>query len=381
MPGLYIHIPFCAQRCVYCDFYFVTTKKSAASYIQALRKEITIYAEKYGKQEPVETIYFGGGTPSRLHPDEVFSVLSTIEQSFDVHAREIAFEVNPEDVDKDYLRSLRAMGVTRLSIGVQSFFDSDLTFMNRSHNAQRSVSVIEEVRGAGFDNFSIDLIFGLPGQPLEYWGANLEKAVELGVPHVATYGLTVETNTPLYKSIQSGKVDATSDDDMADLFLFTMDYLEERGYHQYEVSSFARPGYRSQHNQNYWNHTNYLGFGPSAHSFWRRGSSGQRWANIRNIKRYEGLLEGRTLPIEERDHVDLDTLANEYILLRLRTADGLDLDVLETDYGVDLYHERIDDLAWLESEGYILPVRNSRIQLSRSGMALCDMVTSKLVLG
>lgn len=381
MAGLYLHIPFCSQRCVYCDFYFVTTQKSHTSFVQALCSEIEHYGLSHGKKEPVETIYFGGGTPSLLHEDEIQRILQAIHTHFDTSKLgEVTLELNPEDVEQGYLEGLRAMGINRLSIGIQSFFSSDLDFMNRSHTASQAEAIIPLAREAGFENITADLIFGLPDQPEEYWAANLEKMVGLDVPHLSTYSLTVEERTPLYRLIQSGLVVPSEDDVLADRYRFTMDYLAHHGYEHYEISSFAKPGYRSQHNQSYWRHTNYLGFGPSAHSlWWRTGSMAERWSNVRNLRQYEALLSTRQLPLDSREAIDLDTLANEYIMLRLRTSDGLDLDILENRYGVDLVLEKTDELAWMEREGYIHAIRKGAVQLTDAGMLLCDSLTAKLL--
>ena len=240
MSALYLHIPFCTQRCVYCDFYFVTTEKTHGRFVEAMQAEIAHYAQTYAKQEPVETIYFGGGTPSLLTLEEINTLLDAIHRRFDTSAvRETTLEMNPEDVDLDYLRGLRALGVDRLSIGIQSFFEDDLRFMNRAHGVAEAEAIVPLARKAGFDNFSIDLIFGLPDQPPEYWAANLQKAVGLDVPHLSTYSLTVEEKTVLHKQIERGLVIPPDDDAVADQYQFTMDYLRAHGYDHYEISSFS----------------------------------------------------------------------------------------------------------------------------------------------
>ena len=384
MAGLYLHVPFCSQRCVYCDFYFVTTRTSHAPFVQALCAELDYYAAEYGSREPIETIYFGGGTPSLLALDDVAQVLQAIHDGYDTSdVSETTFEMNPENADLDYLRGLRHLGIDRLSVGVQSFFADDLAFMNRSHTAEEAEAVVPLVREAGFDNFSLDLIFGLPEQPEEYWAANLQKAIRLEAPHLSTYGLTIEEKTPLAKQVQRGLVVPAGDEAMEARYAFTMDYLQQHGYEHYETSSFARPGRRARHNSLYWRHANYLGFGPSAHSFWKRGlaaSSALRWSNVRNLKRYEALLAGRQAPIETRERLDLDDLAGEHILLALRTSDGLDLEHLQTHYGVDLLFEKVDELAWLEREGYIEPIRSGRVRLTDRGKRVGDAVTERLLL-
>ena len=384
MAGLYLHIPFCSQRCVYCDFYFVTTRTSHASFVQALCTELDYYAAEYGSREPIETIYFGGGTPSLLALDDIAQILQAIHTGYDTSdVREVTFEMNPEDADADYLRGLRQLGIDRLSIGVQSFYADDLTFMNRSHSADEAEAIVPLVREADFGNFSIDLIFGLPEQPEEYWAANLQKAIRLDVPHLSTYSLTIEEKTPLAKQVQRGLVQPAGDEALEARYAFTMDYLRQHSYEHYEISSFARPGYRARHNSLYWQHANYLGFGPSAHSFWRQGLTGAtafRWSNIRNLKRYEALLAGRQAPLETRDRLNLDDLANEHILLTLRTSDGLSLTHLDQRYGADLLFEKENELAWLEGEGYIEPVRSGHVRLTDRGRLVCDTVTERLLL-
>jgi oxygen-independent coproporphyrinogen-3 oxidase len=367
---------------VYCDFYFVTTKKSHTSFVRAIEMEIRNYGARYGDRERIDTVYFGGGTPSRLHAEEIDVIMSALRESFDLSAvEETTLEANPEDVNPDFLRQLRDLGVDRVSLGIQSFFDSDLEFMNRAHTADQAVEALEALQKTGFNNFTVDLIFGIPDQPPEYWAANLEKAVGFNVPHLSTYGLTIEPRTPLHKQIELGRVRPPEDEDVADAYLFTISYLREAGFEHYEVSNFARENYRSRHNQLYWSHGNYVGFGPSAHSFWWKGLPGRRWGNVRNLAKYEALLNGRHDPVEFKEELDLTDLANEYIMLRLRTSDGVDIDYLENQYGVDLYEERVEDLAWLETEALIHPVRNDRIRLTDEGKRLCDMITTKLMVG
>lgn len=349
--------------------------------MRALCTELEYRAATYGALEPVETIYLGGGTPSRLSLDDLARILDTINSHFNTsELGEVTLELNPEDGDIDYLGGLKDIGINRLSIGIQSYYESDLRFMHRSHNSEQAAAVVPLVRKAGFNNFSVDLIFGVPNQPEEYWAANLEKAVGLEAPHLSTYMMTVEPRTVLHKQIERGLIQPVGEEDITDLYEFTIRYLQERGYEHYEISSFAQPGFRAQHNQLYWNHRNYLGFGPSAHSFWWKGLPARRWANVGNLQKYEALLESRQEPLDFSEQLVLDTLANEYIMLRLRTTDGLDLDRLSSRYGVELLVEKVDDLARLESEGYIAPIRNSRVRLTELGKTLCDTVTEHLLI-
>ncbi len=380
MAGIYIHIPFCQRRCIYCDFYFVTTTRSPAAFVQALLKEIEFYGDKFGSHEPISTIYFGGGTPSRIPSQDIERIVSALADVFDTSAvEEVTFELNPDDASLTYLRSLKDLGVNRLSIGIQSFFEEDLTFMNRSHSVVQARGVVDEARRAGFEAISIDLIFGLPNQPEEYWAANLERTVRMEVPHLSTYSLTVEPGTVLANRVDRGLVQVVPDDRAADQYLFTMDYLESRGMDHYEISSFALDGHRSLHNSDYWRHKNYIGFGPSAHSFRWTGLPATRWANVRNLSAYEALLSQGQLPLESREHLSLDELADEHVLLALRTNDGINLDILEHRYGVDLLTDKLDEIAWLEEAGHIEPVRGGIIRLTRQGRTICDSVVSRLV--
>ncbi|MEM9665122.1 MAG: radical SAM family heme chaperone HemW [Bacteroidota bacterium] len=381
MAGLYLHIPFCTQRCVYCDFYFVTTRRSYTSFVQAMCHEIEAYAHTYAALEPVDTIYLGGGTPSLLHTDEIYRLLNAVHDHFDTsQVQEVTLELNPEDADVDTLRAYRGMGIDRLSIGIQSFFAEDLAFMNRSHTPEEAEAIIPLARQAGFDNFSVDLIFGLPDQPLEYWGANLQKVIRLEVPHLSAYNLEVMEHTVLWKRVQRGLVTPTGDEAMLDRYRLALDLLRAGGYEQYEISSFCRDGQRALHNQNYWRHKNYLGFGPSAHSLWWKGLPAKRWSNMRNLRIYETLLAQHDRPVDEELHLLLDELAEEYILLSLRTAEGINLAWLNRNYGVDLLYEKADEVEALIDQGYVASPTDGHIRLTDEGKLVCDAVTARLAL-
>ncbi len=380
MAGLYIHVPFCSQRCVYCDFYFTTTSRDTGAFARAAAVEIEAYGKEFGSREPLATIYFGGGTPSLLPPEDLATILNAVHAHFDTsQVEEVTLEANPEDLTASGVGALRAMGVTRLSLGVQSFFDEDLAFMNRAHDAAQAERGVQLAADA-FDSFSVDLIFGVPEQPFEHWGANLEKALRLGAPHISAYSLTVEAKTPLAKQVQLGTVIPEGDDAMLERYLFTHEYLKERGLEHYEVSSFATPGHKSRHNSLYWAHANVLAVGPSAHAFWRETrSKAWRWANVAHLGRWRGLLEAGHLPVDNREQLGADALADEAILLGLRRLDlGLDLDVLERDYGIDLLTEKADLLASFERES-LLTVRNSRVRLTPDGAAVADALALRLV--
>ncbi|PAP77303.1 radical SAM family heme chaperone HemW [Rubrivirga marina] len=384
MAGLYIHVPFCSQRCVYCDFYFTTTRRDEGPFTRAIEVEAERLGHEYQGKAPLRTLYLGGGTPSLLTPDALAAVVGAAHGHFDTKAlEEVTVEANPEDLvgpeGADWLRAARALGVTRLSLGVQSFFDDDLVFMNRAHDAAQAEAGVEAAVAA-IGEVSVDLIFGVPDQPFEHWGANLQKAVRLGAAHVSTYSLTVEERTPLHKMVALGRVVPEGDETLRERYLFTHEYLLGQGFEHYEISSFARPGHRSQHNQSYWAHETVLGLGPSAHSFWRETRSrGWRWADVAHLGRWQGLLLGGESPIEWREQIGPDELADEAVLLGLRRlVDGLDLDVLERDYGVDLLTDRRAELAALEGAG-LVDVRPGRVRLTVEGAAVADAVALRLV--
>jgi oxygen-independent coproporphyrinogen-3 oxidase len=379
--GLYIHVPFCSQRCVYCNFYFTTTSRDVDRYVRALAVEIEAYAAEYAARGPLRTLYFGGGTPSLLPLSALARILDTVHRGFDTSALdEVTLEANPEDLAAPGAASaLRALGITRLSLGVQSFFEDDLRFMNRAHSAAQAEAAVRAAAEA-FETFSVDLIFGVPEQPLEVWGANLEKAVRLGAPHLSAYSLTVEPHTPLGKQAARGLVVPEGDDLLRERFLMTHAFLEARGFEHYEVSSFARPGHRGRHNEGYWTHANALAAGPSAHGFWRQSTGmAVRWANVANLRLWTELLEQGRLPVDRREAMGLDELADEAVLLRLRRlVDGLDLDRLEADYGLDLLAERADVLAALEGAG-LLTTDTRRVRLTPEGAVIADAVALRLV--
>lgn len=379
VAGLYVHVPFCSQRCIYCDFYFTTTSRETGPFARAAAMEIASYGREFGPREPLSTLYFGGGTPSLMPLADLATILDAVHEHFDTSALdEITLEANPEDLTASGLSALREMGVTRLSLGVQSFFDEDLAFMNRAHDAAQAERGVE-LCADHFDSFSVDLIFGVPEQPFEHWGANLEKALRLGAPHISAYSLTVEERTPLAKQVQLGTVIPEGDETMRQRYLFTHEYLTDKGLDHYEVSSFSRPGHHSRHNSLYWAHANVLAVGPSAHGFWRETRSrAWRWANVAHLGRWRGLLEAGHMPLDAREQLGADALADEAILLGLRRLDlGLSLETLERDYGIDLLTDKADMLAALEREG-LLSIGGDRIRLTPEGATVADAVAVRL---
>ncbi|GAB3430321.1 radical SAM family heme chaperone HemW [Niabella aquatica] len=318
MSGIYIHIPFCKQACNYCNFHFATSLLKKEALLAAIRKEIVLTAKDQGRL--INTIYLGGGTPSLLDIDELFAILQVIRSFCNVNAHaEVTLEANPDDITAEKLQGWKNMGVNRLSIGIQSFFEEDLKWMNRAHNAgqaERSLQLALQY----FDNITIDLIYGTPGLTHEKWQQNVAHAIALGVPHLSCYALTVEPKTPLDKLIRLQKKDDIDPGVQSEQFLLLMDWTSQAGYEHYEISNFAKPGFRSRHNTSYWQSKPYVGIGPSAHSFNGRE---RKW-NIANNQRYIDALEKGELPFEKEVLTPVQKL-NEYIMISLRTMEGIDL--------------------------------------------------------
>jgi oxygen-independent coproporphyrinogen III oxidase len=319
LAGIYIHIPFCRQACHYCNFHFATSLRYKNELITALLKEIEI-RRGYLDAEPVETIYFGGGTPSLVDVADIHSLVKQLRRTFTIAANaEYTLEANPDDITIEKLEAWKEAGINRLSIGVQSFHEEDLVWMNRAHNAEQARQALIMAKEY-FNNITIDLIYGTPGLTDEKWKANVETAIALGVPHLSCYALTVEPKTPLHKMIGLHQSKDIDPDIQSAQFLLLMDWMKNAGYEHYEISNFALPGWRSRHNSSYWQGKRYLGLGPSAHSF--NGISRQ-W-NIANNNIYiESLLKG-ILPYEKEELTPVQQ-HNEYIMTALRTMEGLDL--------------------------------------------------------
>jgi oxygen-independent coproporphyrinogen-3 oxidase len=379
MPSLYVHIPFCEKKCLYCDFYSIETLSPMEDFLTSLHREIDLYREQ-GRGSTFETIFFGGGTPSLLEPAQLDSLLYHLHDAFSVEKdAEITVETNPGTVHPEKLRAYRSMGVNRLSIGIQSFDAEELKFLSRIHTAEEALECVASARGAGFDNLSIDLIYSLPGQTGEGWIRNLTKGLSLAPHHLSAYSLIVEDNTPLARLVNSKQVSPNPVETEAHMYELTMDILERHGYEHYEVSNYACPGFRSRHNYNYWNHENYLGFGPSAHSFWKHASekSGKRWWNIANISHYIDQLSRGALPLVSQEFVGGNELVNERIMLGLR-SDGIDLDRFQADFGQSLAPESNALVSGLLQEGYAT-VSGRRIALTPKGYLICDEIARRLL--
>jgi oxygen-independent coproporphyrinogen-3 oxidase len=323
MAGIYIHIPFCKQACHYCDFHFSTSTKHKDDLVAALLKEIGLQ-KQYLEGETIETIYFGGGTPSLLSADEINRLIGAITDLHTVAANaEITLEANPDDLEREKVQGLRQTVVNRLSVGIQSFFDEDLRWMNRAHRAADAESSIKRAQDAGFENITADLIYGYP--LLTDHKTNITKLFELDIPHVSAYSMTVEPRTALASLIKANKQSPMNDGQSAEQFVLLMDTMQAQGFEHYEISNFCKPGHYSRHNSNYWRGAKYLGIGPSAHSY---NVETRQW-NVANNARYIEAITRSEIPAETEVLTETNRL-NEYIMTSLRTAWGLDLKKLDT---------------------------------------------------
>ena len=328
MAGIYLHVPFCKKACHYCNFHFSTSTGLKNDFVQALLKEITLRSN-YLQDETVATIYFGGGTPSLLDKDELRAILHALQQHFVIAPdAEVTLEANPDDITAANLANWKEAGINRLSIGIQSFFEDDLQWMNRAHTAEQSVNSIQLAQAAGFNNLTIDLIYGGPTLSDQKWKENVATAIALNIPHLSCYALTVEPGTALQKMIGLHKKEPVDNDRQAHHFLLLMEWLQVAGYEHYEISNFAKPGSRSRHNTAYWQGKKYLGLGPSAHSY---NGSARQW-NIANNALYIQSLTQGTVPFEIELLTPTQRL-NEYIMTSLRTIEGLDLTSVATSFG------------------------------------------------
>ena len=371
MAGIYLHIPFCRQACTYCNFHFTTSLRYRDELIRAMATE----AEEqnwYTGDEKLDTIYFGGGTPSLLTIRELDLLLDTIRKNYSIASDvELTLEANPDDISLEKLKAWKNSGINRLSIGVQSFFEEELRWMNRAHNATEARKSLELALGE-FNNITMDLIYGSPLLTDEGWKENVEIATGLGIPHLSCYALTVEEKTPLHKNILSQKSSPVDPDKQARQFLLLMQWLRDKGYEHYEVSNFAQPGFRSRHNSAYWKGTTYLGLGPSAHSFNGRERS---W-NIANNNVYiQQISQGNMT--REKETLSSEQRLNELIMISLRTMEGLDLDRIGKEWGIAVRLNAEKQLEKYVRSGHVIMER-SHACLTDNGMLLADGIASEL---
>ncbi|MFY0713267.1 radical SAM family heme chaperone HemW [Seonamhaeicola sp. NFXS20] len=371
MSGIYIHIPFCKQACYYCDFHFSTSLKKKDDLILALIKEIELRKDEL-KNETIETIYFGGGTPSLLSNSQLLLILNSVYDNFNVVKNpEITLEANPDDLSKKRIKSLTNTPINRLSIGIQSFFEDHLKVMNRAHNAQESKDCLS-VATQYFNNITIDLIYGIPNMSLKKWGQNLEMAFNFGVNHISSYALTVEPKTALDSFIKKGTYPPLDETLALEHFNYLVKSTKNEGFIQYEISNFGKPNYFSKHNTSYWQGKKYLGIGPSAHSF----LGDQRSWNVSNNTKYIKAIQNNKLPITVEKLSKIDRF-NEYIMTGLRTIWGVCFNKVEEEFGLK-YLEYLKT----SSEKYInlelLYIEEEKLLTTQKGSFLCDGIASEL---
>lgn len=371
LAGIYIHIPFCKQACHYCDFHFSTQLSGAESMVIAICKELEL-RKNYLAGQAIETVYFGGGSPSILSPQQINLILASIVKHYKCQWKEITLEANPDDLTAENLSMWKAMGIDRLSLGIQSFQPELLAFYNRAHTAKESLQAIHLARNAGFDKFNLDLIYGFPSKTHRQWEEDLSLALAMNPGHISSYALTVEPKTALGNWTAKGKFEEASEDFVAEEFEILQSMTEAKGYVQYEISNFALEGKFSLHNSNYWKHIPYLGVGPSAHSF-----DGQdRGANPRHNIHYVKAIQDDRIPFEI-DPLTPSEKLNEYLLTSLRTIWGADLDFVKDTFGVDIGKDKSAVLEQMKQMGWLIWKENS-LSLSKSGKLLADSIAASL---
>lgn len=364
--GLYLHIPFCRTRCTYCDFFSVTDTDLMDAFVRALLREIEAYGEKFHE---FDTVYIGGGTPSLLSLRQVEMILERVHHVFSIlPGAEVTMEINPADWAREHLSMARNLGINRISIGVQSLDDRELSLLGRRHSRKQAVHTLEGASAAGFDNLSLDLIYGLPGQQYREWQASLVQALAFEPAHLSCYELELKPHTSLGLRYEKGELPQRTEDTQHDFFMRTSEFLEGVGYDHYEVSNFARGMDRaSRHNQKYWDHTPYLGIGPSAHSF----REGRRWWNHASVTEYVRDLDAGNRPVSGTEELSAEQLVLEALFLGLRTKKGIDLGQFRCRYGCDLTEEKGPELDELRRAG-LIEMEDGVIRPTRAGMAVAD---------
>ena len=371
--GLYIHVPFCRSKCRYCNFYSLAAAENhIPRYVQALIKEMVLYA---GSSGPFDTIYLGGGTPSMLSPEQLCEIFKEIRTHFSIApANECTIEVNPGDLTDDFIAFLTGSPVNRINMGIQAFDDRILTFLGRRHRAEDALVAFERLRRSGFDNVGIDLMYGIPGQDRAAWRGTLHHALSLSPEHLSCYQLTLEPTTPLGKEFAAGRIELPDEGAQYDFFMTTTEVLEQGGYIQYEVSNFARgDAYRSRHNSKYWDHTPYLGLGPSAHSF----TAGRRWWNHPSLEHYLTDLGNGIPPVDGSENLSAEQLVLEALFLGMRTRRGVNLDILAKSYSYDLMVHKADVIDDLTDRGLTI-IEDGWLRPTSRGMAMADHLSAIL---
>jgi oxygen-independent coproporphyrinogen-3 oxidase len=372
--ALYIHIPFCDHKCIYCDFYSIITEDNITPFLFSLKREIDYYSRLYSGDRYFTSIYFGGGTPSLMEVWYISEIINYLYKNFSVSGNaEITLETNPGTVNKNKLRDFFDTGINRMSIGVQSFKEEDLKFLTRIHDKETAIDTIYNSSRAGFENINVDLIFNLPGQTKKKWLHNLRTVVGLPVKHVSAYSLILERGTILNKMVIDGKVKISDEDYDAELYRVTIDFLESEGFSQYEVSNFSQEGYECTHNKAYWEYRDYLSFGPSAHSF----VNGKRWWNYSSLRKYISEIELKNNAVAGSEIVTEEQFFDEYIILALRSR-GINLAELQSKFG-DAWLKNKSSYFYELQQHNLLTITKESIRLTGNGYALCDEILSNIL--
>ena len=372
MAAIYFHVPFCKQACHYCNFHFSTSLKHKNPVLDAMLSELKLRKAELSDNEEIRSIYFGGGTPSLLSSAEVSVLIKEVKRNFNVAVdAEITLEMNPDDDRPNYLEELKVVGVNRLSVGIQSFHEEELKLMNRAHNAQEAFDVLNRIQGL-YDNFSLDLIFGLPNSTTESWQKNVEYALQFNPAHISSYLLTVEPKTVLNHQIDNKQIEVLGEEDVLTQFNFLVDRLQAKGYDHYELSSFGKPGFRSVNNTAYWSEKPYLGIGPSAHSF---NGETRSWNISNNAQYLKGISIGK--PFIEREKLSVTDRYNEYIMIGLRMQNGISLDYIEKNFGSD-YKTLLIKGVQSQIASQVLYWDGDLLKVSRNAMMLVDGLASDL---
>ena len=377
MAGLYLHVPFCSSKCSYCAFYSVTNNQLKQDYIEAVCKEL--YLRKHFFQDihlknnqfdpVVNTVYFGGGTPSCLDESDFEKIFNTIYDCFGSSFEEVTIECNPDDITLPYAKILKKYA-NRISLGIQTFNNAQLKLINRRHNAEEAIKAVNIIKEVGISNISIDLIFGFPKETLADWLFDINQAIKLDVQHVSAYSLMFEEGTKLYHLLQKEKIEQVSEELSVEMYDVLIDKLSEAGLAQYEISNFVKPGFESRHNSGYWNETPYLGVGPSAHSY---NLSTRSW-NVSNVSQYVKSISKDILPLEE-EQIDEITRYNDLITTALRTKEGIHLNTLQEDYAQYLLEQSSEFI----KEGTMIKTSDNRLALTRKGYYISDAIMAELI--
>ena len=379
MAGIYIHIPFCKSKCAYCNFFSLVSEKKIVEYVDALKKEL-IARNQYLGNEKVRTIYFGGGTPSLLPTKYIDEILKITNDNFDLIPNpEITLEANPDTIDKEQLFELKSLGVNRISVGIQSFHDDDLKYLDRRHDSRHALQIIDDLKCVGFEKLTLDLIYGIPTLTEEKWNKNLDIFFSTGISHLSAYALTIEPKTILGQRIEKGDLQDVSEDETVRHYNILVERTKENGFEHYEISNFAKPGCRSQHNSIYWNDEKYLGLGPSAHSY---DGNSRQW-NISNLTKYIQLVNtDADTDIEcyyEKEILSKEDKFNEYVMTSLRTSWGCDVEKISAKYGSYYSEHFLKNVKKYLTSGMML-MKDSKFILTDEGMLFADGIAAELFL-